>query len=75
LVIALWPSHGGQYPAYAYKAAFALNLAAQVAALIYFFGREAWAAALAHRAGSPSDRNVFEKSRLSRSALGVQTFR
>jgi len=43
-VIALWPSHSGHYPAIAYQAAFAFNLAFQIAALAYFFGHDTWAA-------------------------------
>jgi MFS family permease len=41
-VVALWPSYGGHYPAVAYKAAFALNVVPQIAALAYFFGYEVW---------------------------------
>jgi MFS family permease len=48
-VIALWPSHGGHYPAIAYQAAFAVNLAFQIAALAYFFGYDARAAAQRQR--------------------------
>jgi MFS family permease len=36
LVIQQWPSHDGHYPAIAYQVAFGLNLAFQVAALIWF---------------------------------------
>jgi sugar phosphate permease len=35
-LVALWPSYSGQYPPIAYKAAFAINLAVQAAALTYF---------------------------------------
>jgi hypothetical protein len=43
-VIALWQSHGGHYPAIAYHAAFAFNLAFLIVALAYFFGCDPWAA-------------------------------
>jgi MFS family permease len=42
-VIERWASDGAHYPASAYKTAFALNLAFQVAAFIWFAGRGAWA--------------------------------
>jgi MFS family permease len=36
LVVGLWTSHGGHYPALAYRAAFALIVILQVAAIIWF---------------------------------------
>lgn len=49
-VIALWPSYRGHYPAHAYEAAFAVNLAFQVVALAHFLGCEAWMAPMRRRA-------------------------
>ncbi len=51
-IIAQWLSHGGHYPAIAYQAVLAVNLAFQIAAFAYFFDCEAWMAALRQRPAS-----------------------
>jgi sugar phosphate permease len=53
-LIALWPSYAGHYPAIAYKTAFAINLAFQIAALAYFLVCEAWPAAQRQRSTAES---------------------
>jgi hypothetical protein len=42
-VVEQWVSTGGHYPAAAYRTAFALNLALQIAALACFAGGAVWA--------------------------------
>jgi MFS family permease len=49
-LIALWPSYSGHYPKIAYQAAFAANLAFQIAALAYFLANETWAVSRRQRA-------------------------
>jgi type IV secretory pathway TrbF-like protein/predicted MFS family arabinose efflux permease len=47
VILALWPSHGGHYPAIAYQVAFGLNLSLQAAALVWFafsWSRRRWTA-------------------------------
>jgi type IV secretory pathway TrbF-like protein/predicted MFS family arabinose efflux permease len=47
VMLALWPSQGGHYPAIAYQVAFGLNLSLQAAALVWFalsWSRGRWAA-------------------------------
>jgi type IV secretory pathway TrbF-like protein/predicted MFS family arabinose efflux permease len=47
VILALWPSHGGHYPAIAYQVAFGLNLSLQAVALAWFvfsWSRGGWMA-------------------------------
>ncbi len=49
VILALWPSQGGHYPAVAYQVAFGLNLSLQAAALVWFvvsWSRGRWVAAM-----------------------------
>jgi type IV secretory pathway TrbF-like protein/sugar phosphate permease len=65
LILAQWPIEGGHYPLIAYQTAFGLNVAIQIAMLLWFelpaikAGRSGAPSAIAHRRSSPEPLNIY----------------